>query len=293
MAPFKIPSTWALLTMRAHIAFTFRRVIAHPLTQSLVPTYTDLLKEWPAVQTTELELLDQIDDAKITVAATDTALNTMARRVSKDVLTIVGENHEDPLYQHLFTGKPLHLFTRPVLGPQLAAMKTWGPPLDGSGHPSLKALALELPDLIEAADEAAKAKAAALAKYDEFRDVGERKKYCDKLNAVRKESHGFLATLPFKHAGLPSNFADLFFRRARPADETEEEPTIESVEATIAELQGEMTEQQMLLATLKEAADKAAAEAKAKLAKAAQLEAIEKEMAEKKKLAAALRAELT
>ena len=39
--------------------------------------------------------------------------------------------------------------------------------------------------------------------------------------------------------------------------------------------------------------DKAAAEAKAKLAKAAQLEAIEKEMAEKKKLAAALRAELT
>lgn len=291
MASCKLSPKTSLLALRPHVAFTLRKVKANPLTQSLVPIYTSLLEEWPVIQAAELDLLDQIDEAQVGVITVDIALNAFAKRVSKETLLITGDNREDILYVHLFHGKPLHTFIRPILGAQLAAMRAWGPTLEGSGQPSLKALADELPALIALCDGAAKAKADAVAKYSDFRDVGDRHKYCDKLNAARKESHGFLATLPYKHLGLPSNFADLFFRRVRAAIE-DEEPTIDSVEETITGLHGELAEQEELLATLKDAAKKAAEQAEMKKAKKAELEVIEKEMAEKQKKADALRAEL-
>lgn len=291
MSPHKIPPKTALLTMRPHIRFTFRKVEAHTLTQSLVPIYTALQEEWSVIQAAEFELLDRVEDAQNDVDEGNRALTFFAKRVSKETLLANGDNREDVLYTHLFHGKALHVFTRPVLNGKLEAIRAWGPTLEGSGHASLAALAKELPALIEMCDKAADVKKDALAKLSDFRRVGVRKKYFDKVNAARKESHGFLATLPFKHPGLPANFADLFFRRDRIAAE-EEEPTIDSVEETITGLHGELAEQEELLVMLKDAAKKAAEEAEAKKAKKAELEAIEKDMAEKQKKADALRAAL-
>src|SRR6185295_6405416 len=45
----------------------------------------------------------------------------------------------------------------------------------------------------------------------EFRDVGERRRWVDRMNAARKEVYGTLAKLPHEGLGLPSDFADQFF----------------------------------------------------------------------------------
>jgi ubiquinone biosynthesis protein UbiJ len=121
--------------------------------------------------------------------------------------------------------------------------------------------------------------------------VGERKQHIDKVNAKRKEVHGLIAKLPHEQLGLPSNFAELFFRHDG-AHDAEEKETIESVKDNIAALTEELKEQQARLAELEaeeEAAKKAAAEIEA--AKA-ELAAVKKEMEAAEAKAEALRAKI-
>lgn len=67
----------------------------------------------------------------------------------------------------------------------------------------------------------------------EFREVGERRKYIDDVNADRRSLWTELSKLPQKHPELPANFADGFFRRDIPADDGVEEVTVESVQQEI------------------------------------------------------------
>jgi hypothetical protein len=92
-------------------------------------------------------------------------------------------------------------------------MRKWHVSLDTSTHSALKALAPEIVPLIAAADAALEAKALADQRQKQFREVGERREYFDKVNAARKSLYGELSSLPHKVTGLPSGFADQFFRR--------------------------------------------------------------------------------
>lgn len=292
MSPFTISLKTEGLVPRWHLAFTRRNLLANPLTQDLVPLYSALLEKWSQTYAVELELSDQVDEGTLLVSTADLALNQFAKRVSKEILILTDDDRGHPLYTHYFGDKPLHVFIRPILSDQLTAMRAWGKSLTSSEHATLKALGAELPALIKAADDAVTAKATAVENLDNFREVGERKKFYDEVNATRKETHGFLATLPHKHTGLPSNFADRFFRRARVRSEVEDEPTVESVKEKLTKLLGEVQAQEKLLAKLENDEAQAAKEAAEKSAKKAKLEAIEKEMAAKQKEANALRAEL-
>jgi hypothetical protein len=119
----------------------------------------------------------------------------------------------------------VHLFKRPMLGSQLEAMRAWPASLAGSESPALQALGAELLPIIAEADEAVKAKGASEQARDAFRDIDARKRYIDSVNAARKEAYGALAKMPHQHLGLPSSFADGFFRREAVKGEAAEEVT--------------------------------------------------------------------
>jgi len=287
MTPRTLPYEATLTDIRSHISFTARRLRAQSLTQSLAPTFEALLVAWAPLHQKELELVDKVDDTVIEAHAIDGELNAFAHHTSNTVLELTGKNRNHPLYEHFFGGKPLHVFTRPILGGQLEAMRQWNPSLAQSGHASLAALGGDLPSLIKKADEVVAAKATAEQALRMFREIGERKQFIDEVNAARKEAHGALSTLPHKHTGLPARFADGFFKRDKARDEA---PDLEGIEGSIEKLKKELAEQEKareeLLAA--QAAAKAAAEEQAKAAAEAKLAAIQKEIELKMKEAAAI-----
>jgi len=215
----------SLPSIRAHVAFTLRRLQAHPLAAPLAPPFEALLESWPDLFQTELDLHDLIDDAHVKVLAIDAKLNRIADRVSKEVLTLTGDDRSHPMYRHYFGPRALNLFKRPVLAGQLEAMRAWPASLASSSSPALQALGAELAPIIVEADQAVQEKREAEQARDAFRDLDARKRYVDDVNAARKEVYGALAKLPYQHLGLPSNFADGFFRREAVKGEAPVEET--------------------------------------------------------------------
>jgi hypothetical protein len=279
----------SLIAIRSHIVFTLRHLESDPLTTSLAPSFQSLLDEWPTHFQTELDLNDQVDDGQIVVTAVDGRLNRFADRTSKELLTITGDSRTNVLYLHYFD-KPLHLFKKPILADQLTAMQGWISSLQASEHPSLKALAPELIPLIAEADQAVRDKSKAEQALASFREIGDRKRYIDRVNALRKEMYGALATLPHKHAGLPSTFADGFFRRSKVKGEEAAEPTIASVEAEITALHADLAARQAKLKELQDRAKEADEKEAERAANKVKLADIEMELAAKQKEADALRA---
>lgn len=281
--PLTISQKSALRVSRSHLGYTLRKLDTNPLTKSLAVTPTALLAEWKTVYETELDLQDQVDYAAALVVALDRELNRIAKRVSKELLTITGDDTSHSLYAHYFNGKQLNVFIRPILGKQLEAMRAWVPSLLASDNATLKSLGQELDVLIKQADAAVKARADAEAASDTFRDIGARYQFINKVNAAQKTLYGALAAMPHDNVGLASNFADGFFLRSRVKDEVDDEPTVESVEEEIKALSAELESKQAALAALKAAREAAEKKAQDKTAAAAKVAQLEKDIADKQK----------
>lgn len=274
-----------------HLTFTLSQLRAHPLGAPYVALFEVLRTEGREVNNRELDLIEQKAAARAVVVASDGGLDGYASRLSKTVLTITGDDRSSGLYTHYFE-KPLGELTRPILRGQLAAMRKWLISLPLSPHAALSGMAAELATRVDEADEAVAALNAAEQQIREFRDVGERKQWVDRLNAARKEVHGALAKLPHEHPELPSDFADQFFL-SEPGGDDADEDTVEALQAEEAALQKDLARVQARLAeaTRTEAEQKKEAEARA--AKAAALAELEREAAALEKRRAALKAELS
>lgn len=284
----------SLVALLKETRYTLSRLAAHPLGTPHVPAFQGLRSKCMTVLAAELDHQEAISEAQAKVDAADDNLDDFAGRLSKALLIITRDDRTHSTYLHFFGDKTLTDFRRPTLGEQYLAMVGWSGSLQGSEHASLKAMAPELADLLAVAADAMKAKAAAKQQNKQFRDVGERKQLVDELNAARKEIYGALAKLPHVQPGLPSNFADQFFRRETTDDAAEEpEETVESVTARIASLEEELKQEKARLEELKTEETEAAKAAKALEDDKAALAALETEMAEAAKKAEALRAKIS
>ncbi|TKD00512.1 hypothetical protein [Polyangium fumosum] len=290
MAVRTIHPRTSLGSVLAEITYTHSRLKAHPLGAPHVAAFEALRAEWPAVHNKELVVRDAITDAQALIDHVDDLLDNLANGVVHAILTITNGDRTHALYKHFLGNKTPSDFKRPVLGGQLEAMKAWLPALEQSEHAPLVAFAPALAGLLGQASSAVTAKAEAEGARDQFRDFGERKKFIDKLNGCRKETHGALARLPHEHSSLPRNFADKFFRRERVEPGDEADVTITSVKANIVEMQKELAAQHKLLADL-EAEEAKVAEAAIHADKEA-LVVLEAQAAEAQAKAAALRAKI-
>jgi hypothetical protein len=281
-----------LLAVRSHEVFSVQQCWMHPLTQELAKPIEDLLVQYITISQMELTFSDAVDKTYAKVHAADRGLNEFATKVSKTVLVITADDRSNALYTLFFGKKPLSDFKRPILGGQLEAMRKWASSLEDSEHALLKALAPELPPLIAAADAALAARGVAEQQKKSFREVGERRKYIDDVNATRRLLWTELAKLPHTHPELPANFADGFFRRDLPAGNGVEEVTVESVQQEIEDLAKQIEAKQALLQSLQQKAEQEAFAEQALKAKEEKLLAIQKENAARLLEEEALRAEI-
>jgi hypothetical protein len=297
-APKTLSYKLALRTLRGHLVFTLGPLRLYPITKDPVPIFEGFLTRWGEVHAMEIALADAIDLAQNAVLRADIGLNAFATKIAKTIAEIAGEQHKAELMAIFFKKKTVSDFKRPILGGQYRAMTVWPKALEDSIHDELKALRSELVPLLAAAAKAIEDKDNAKLAKKVFRDVGERRKFFDEVNAARKALYGELSSLPHKTPGLPSDFADQFFRRDAAADveeeddEEEEEPTLESVGKRIEELEAELEAQRALHKQLDEAAKLEAARVEKIRSDEEKLAALEREAEDKQKEADALRARL-
>lgn len=284
----------SILTLLTHPAYSSCRLQAHPLGAPHAQVFQDRSSEGMQVLTQEITLTNGLLAAQAQVSAAGAQLDVVASRVSKAALTVTNDDRSHALYLHLFEGKSISHFRRPVLGKQHRAMRGWVGTLQQSPHPELSALLPELQAALAEADTAEAARIAAQDAMRQFRDVGARRQWVDRLNATRKQVYGVLAMLPHEHPGLASDFADHFFLSAPPRDEDaqEEEETSEGLRAQIAELLEEVTALQERLAEVEAAEAEEQKAAAARAAEEAALAELERAMAEMEQKRAALKARL-
>lgn len=274
------------MSLLREIQYTLSQLSHAPLAASYVPVFQALREECQQVLLEEIAILDELSSALALVSKADSGLDAFAGRVSG----MVDEHTSGPTRKQvrtaLFKNKPLTRFRRPVLAGQLEAMADWADTLSRCGVPALVALAPEAVPLVEAGLAAQQTRTAAQKRNRDFRDIGTRKQFIDKVNAARKEAYGGLAKLPFQNPALPSDFVDDFFYIEPPRDEEE---TIDQVKASIEELEAQLVEKKTLLAELEA---QAAAEAQAEQERLAQTQAADELEAQAQALlaqAAALR----
>jgi hypothetical protein len=283
----------ALLLLLAELRYTLSRLLAHPRTAAFAPTFQGLREQWSAVQALEISFIEQRSDAKAQIDIADAGLDDFATRFSHAVQAVTGQKREDPLYQHFFP-KPLNEIQRPVLGGQLKIMQQWLLSLETSPHATLTAMRPELATLVEAAVQATANRDTVALRRRDFRNLGERRQLFDQVNAERKELHGVLTKLALSTPGLPSTFANEFFKPGPSDDggEDEVEETIESVTAEILALEETLTERRERLAELEEGAADAAQQAEDAARKAARLAELKQEIEARQREAQALADEL-
>jgi len=265
----------SLLALRGEIIHTLDQVTAHPLTQAYVPVFEGLRDEWNAVFKEELALRDGLSAANARIFAVDTALNALASRVSKVLLTLTEDDRTHPLYVAYFKKKSLTDFKRPILGAQLEAMRGWIPELKKSDDATLAALGAEVEAAVTLAEEAVATRAKLEMESSFFRETGSRMKLFDKVNATRKQTHGELAKMPHEKLGVPGTFANLFFRHA-PRSDGEEGISIEGLEEEIAGLEKQLAERKAVRDALRAELEKQAQREAEKAAEQAALVELEK-----------------
>lgn len=278
-----------LFTLLRELQFSLAQMTHEPLAAGHVPTYKALRDEWRLVLLEEIEILDEISQGQAAVIKADAGLDVFTARAVHTVDEHTDGKTRKQIRSALLKDKSLAKFRRPVLAGQLQAMADWSDTLAKCGVPALIALAPQASMLVDAGRSAEALRNAAQKRNRDFRDVGMRKQFIDKVNAVRKETHGALAKLPFQNPALPQGFAETFFFSEAPRAEEE---TIDEVRTSVEELTVQLAER---TAFLKKLEDEAAVEAQAaedqKLQERA-AEELEMQAQELLKRAAALKSKL-
>jgi hypothetical protein len=269
------------------VFYTLAQMAEEPLATSQVPVFEGLRDGLKTILLQEVDLLEQRAKAQAAVDRTDNGLD---RFVSK-VIRTVDEHTDGPtkkqLRKKLLKGKSPSRLKRPVLGRQLDDMTDWAKTLADCAVPALVALAPEADTRHQDGEAAAAVRDAAVAAARNFRDVGARKQYIDKLNAERKSAEGALAKLPFQNPALAQDFSEGFFLREAPRDEEEE--TIDELKASIVALENQLAEEKVRLAQKEREAAEAAMAAQAASEADAEAAALEAQAAELLKKAASIK----
>jgi vacuolar-type H+-ATPase subunit I/STV1 len=286
--------TIALLTLLGEIRYTMSRLIASGLLPASLAEFQALRDTWTTIQQKEIDLYEQLSDAIAQADIADDKLDDFARRFHTAVLALTNQSRTHELFKHYFK-KPLHALIRPVLSGQLAAMSAWCTSLaQPSTPPTLAAMLAELQGLVDEGEKAEARRDNLKAAIKQFREVGERKQFIDRVNAERKELHTALTGMALKVPGTPADIAQGYFKRAETPEEAQAVPeeTVDSLSKEIADLEAALKAKRDRLVEVQKAEDEAAQKATEKAQKEAALAALQQDIETKQKAAKALEDEL-
>jgi hypothetical protein len=275
MALLTIRYEISLSALREELMKTAARLRAHPQTTTKAADYDLLLKELEKLAAKEQQLKDEKLEADAQIDALDMMLDPQVDRLSNALLDRTGQQRDSELYQRYFGVKRPHEVKKPVLGEEVQIVKDFVPSLLASSDAGLLAIGQELDKLVKAAQKAETAYSEAASKLRDFRKVGERKAFIDKVNQKRKLTHGELAQMPHTPGStLPRDFASGFFGHSK-----QRVVTIENLRAQIAEKEAELAElrEDLKAAEAAAAAETLAVAAKERLHVEAELRKVEQE----------------
>jgi hypothetical protein len=218
MGPFIIDQDHSLISCLDHAVTSRALVAANPLTASLAPGFDAWIDEWKVVFLDEINHRIAGTSAAALEVSLDSDLNDLSDETSRTVLIYTKNDRDDPEYVFYFKGERASDFKKPHMGSQLAAMTSWPPHMAASAYPPIVDLGKRIAVKVKDAGTAVESTTTVEQKAREFRLTGARRQLIDKLNALRKATHGAIAEMPHKHPELklPGNFADRFFRAERP-----------------------------------------------------------------------------
>ena len=240
-----LSTDFSLDRLQEELVYSYAKLQAHPATQAIAPGAKSLLDEWQVLVVQEVGLRTEKVRAIAQEELADEELNDTVDEVVYHISGL-DPGKREPLVRLLLNGVPPSVFKRPVLGRQLEQMRAWPAALQMDTIPaSLRALSPRVEAQVSAADQVSGAKEEANQSLRQFRLVGERFQFIQKLNRWRQETFGELDKLAAKDEKLPRNFAARFFlnnSQAEPTLTTEEElvqlaARIEEAQSTAAALE--------------------------------------------------------
>lgn len=238
-----------------------------PLTASLAPPFVALQNELTGVVQQDQQLVFNVARARILVLLIDEDVDGLIDAVVHVVLTVTGNNRESPLYLHFMGNQIPSEIKNPVLGEELVTAKSWISSLQSSPHPGLVALAPQLDATVKVAEQRQLDLVAADQALKSFREVGPRKAFIDKANALRLSTFGALGDIAHSHPemNLPKDFAERFFKHER---RNRKPPTAKDIALKVEAARAELTALEAKLSEAQKAeAEAAANEARARAAK--------------------------
>jgi hypothetical protein len=260
------------------ISHTTAQLRAYPFLQTQAEQHGALLDDVNRLSLDEHSLLRAIMEAEARKLVIDDRLNWLSSAIAGTLLAENGGDRSSPVFQRYFNNIQPSRFNRPVLGVQLATMRTWVTSLV-QGSPALQGYGMQLSGCVGEADTAVQNEAEAKRQLADF-EIGSRKELVNRVNGLRHAHYGQIAELPHTRPdlSLPRDFAHRFFLRTT----SQRRPTIATVERDVARLRTELQKaEQQLARMLEESEAETRLREDAELAEAAEdLAAIEQQRAE-------------
>jgi hypothetical protein len=260
------------------IFYTTAQLRAYPFLQTQADQHEALLVDVNRLTLEEITLLRAVMEALARKFVVDDRLNVLSAAIAGTLLTENGGDRKSPVFQRYFDNIQPSRFNRPVLGVQLATMRTWVVSLVQSS-PALQAYGVQLNQCVSEADTVVQNEAEAERALADFK-IGPRKELIDRVNGLRQAHYGQLAELPHTRPdlNLPRDFAHRFFLR----ETGPRRPTIAILERNVARLRTQLEKAEEQLARLiEESESETRLREDAELAEAAdELAALEQQRAE-------------
>jgi hypothetical protein len=271
--------------------WTLVRLLASPDAdvKALAKDFQEFEKDWWDTLQKEMGFVRALFIAQALVESLDGLLDTLSDLVAA---TARVEDKSSPgfsLVTLLYGTQIPSIFRRPTLGAQLQAMSNWPNVLKATSNATLQGYGTQIEALVTEANAAAETERQADKALEQFRAMGDRRALVDKLNALRKSTHGALGKIGHEKK-YPNGFAETFFRREAAV----REPSIEELDKKIVIAEAEVKRLQAKRAELATAQENDAKARKAadRASKQAAFEQAEKTAKESADRAAALKAEL-
>jgi hypothetical protein len=248
MKPRILSTEMPLQDVAEEVTHTTTQLRAYPFLQPQADQAEALLVDVNRLTQEQRVLERGIMDAMARKYVVDDRLNGVSAAIAGTLLTENGGDRSDPVFQRYFGNIQPSRFNRPVLGPQLATMRTWVVSLV-QGSPALQAYGMQLTECVAEADVAVANEAEAERQLADFK-VDARKALIDRVNGLRLAHYGQLAEMPHtrRELGLPHDFADRFFVRGA----SQRRLTIPILEKDVARLRTQLQKAEEQLARLRE-----------------------------------------
>jgi hypothetical protein len=246
MKPRILPIDMPLRDAAEEIFHTGARLRAYPFLQTQADQHEAMLPLLAALTQEELDIVRALMEAGARIGVVDDGIDDLSGSIAGTLLVENGNDRSAPVFQRYYGHVPPSRFRRPVLGEQLATMRTWVPSLLQSS-PALQAYGAQLAERVIDADAAVLAGAEAERRLADW-ELGPRKQFIDQLNGLRQAHYGQIAELPYNRPelGLPRDFAHRFFLRTTAP----RRPTISVLEQSIARQRTQLEKAEQQLARL-------------------------------------------